>query len=127
MIGYFQSWKYFHHARNEVLQSFAFPSYAEEDSLRLIDGIRKTVAHPEVVIVGVHVRLGDKISRNITADSYNQWSLSIKYYEKAIRVIQERRKYSKHPLAILFFTGGAVVSTKIEKDIHWTRNNLGVS
>jgi hypothetical protein len=124
--GYYQSWKYFHHAQLEIRQSFKFSSQAEKASIAFIQSIHENMkSSVPVTIVGVHVRLGDKISKNITVKSYNPWSLSLQYYEKAIKLVQDRRKMSHTSLAFVFFTGGAMKRDKVAKDNNWTKKNLG--
>ena len=142
LVGYYQSWKYFQSAQEEVRKVFKFPNYANKEALRFISNIRRAVSvsprgaallhdtevattAPLVTIVAVHVRLGDKISKNITAGSYNHWSLSVDYYLKAIHLVQQRRRGTNRVLAYAIFIGGSVTKDKKAKDVAWTKKNIG--
>ena len=120
---------------------FKFPEYANSEALRFINHIRQVVSQsprggsffsastaattPLVTVVAIHVRLGDKISKNITAGSYNQWALSVDYYLKAIHLVQQRRRESNRVLAYAIFIGGSVTKNKKTKDVAWTKQNIG--
>lgn len=54
--GYFQSWKYFKDARNEILKEFAFKPHIEKEANDVIAKIN------DREIVSVHIRRGDYVA-----------------------------------------------------------------
>ena len=126
LVGYYQSWKYFQSAQEEVRKVFKFPNYANKEALRFISNICRALSvsprgaallydtevattAPLVTTVAVHVRLGDKISKNVTATDYL----------KAIHLVQQRRRGTNRVLAYAIFIGGSA------KDVAWTKKNIG--
>lgn len=79
LIGFFQSWKHFHHHRNRLLKTFA-PSKSINQYLRKKYG--KLLAHPNTV--SVHVRTFHE------AVHYGGCPfLGLSYYEKAMNLFPE--------------------------------------
>lgn len=101
--GYFQSWKYFHpHAESIVRRAFTFNSRVDSASKSFIDGIRarcKSSTREFCKLVGVQVRVGDKLNNNF----YDQWSLGELYFKKAMSLFV--KKFSHYELHFVFFVG----------------------
>ncbi len=77
LIGYFQSEKYFHDFRSELLEIFTFPDISDHHLL----GIYKKIL-ADKSSVSIHVRRGDYVS-NPQANAYHG-ALPISYYKAAI-------------------------------------------
>ena len=120
IIGYLQSWRYFHpHAEKDIRKIFSFRN--EEiatKGLAFISDVRDLLPSPGYKVVAVHVRLGDKANNTF----YNSWSLSEEYYKRAITLLNERHGGN---VALVFFTGGAISSSDAAADEKWTESHYG--
>ncbi|XP_071140336.1 galactoside alpha-(1,2)-fucosyltransferase 2-like [Mytilus edulis] len=65
--GYFQSWKYFHHCRHEIISSFKF----KQNTKRKVIEILKTINAKGRPLIGVHIRRGDMSSSSEMKRGYN--------------------------------------------------------
>jgi hypothetical protein len=101
LLGYFQSWKYFHpHAEFIVRRAFVFNSNIENSSNAFIGGIRKKCRSKDYCkLIGVQVRVGDKLNNNF----YDQWSLRELYFRKAMSLFA--KKFPHFELHFVFFVG----------------------
>ncbi|OQV23956.1 putative Galactoside 2-alpha-L-fucosyltransferase 1 [Hypsibius exemplaris] len=61
--GYLQSYKYFHHCKEEILRQFQFRKSVTDEALELIQNAAEGRA---VTLVGVHVRRGDLLKNSRT-------------------------------------------------------------
>ncbi|KAL8598421.1 hypothetical protein ACOMHN_032698 [Nucella lapillus] len=59
--GYFQSWKYFKACQPEVRQAIRFKQSITQRATSTVTDLRKK--HPKQTLVGVHVRMGDYLSK----------------------------------------------------------------
>ena len=122
--GWLQSWKYFHpHAQNFLRELYVVPTVLAHKAENFILNIRNHLP-TDFVLIGVHVRLGDKLNNKHTVDFYDQWSLSEAYYRKAIALLTKRHKHS----ALIFFSGGGETNDGLSSDRHWTKERFsGIS
>lgn len=119
--GWLQSHKYFHpHAEKTLRQLYQLPEFPRHKAENFITNIRNHLPSG-CKLIGVHVRLGDKINNKQNANFYDQWSLSGAYYQKAIRLLTARHK--SH--ALVFFSGGAENKDGLSSDRHWTKQQYG--
>lgn len=118
--GYLQSHKYFHpHAEKALRSIYTVPEVPAHRAENFINNIRSHVP-AGMKLIGVHVRLGDKINNQQNVNFYNQWSLSEAYYMKAIKLLTLR-----HPqFALIFFSGGGENNDGLNKDRHWTKQHF---
>ncbi|XP_064458562.1 galactoside alpha-(1,2)-fucosyltransferase 2-like isoform X1 [Ornithodoros turicata] len=61
LSGYYQSWTFFHHAREDVIREFTFHDSYRLQAWRTLSELRGNRTRP--TYVGVHVRRGDYIGR----------------------------------------------------------------
>ena len=102
-LGYFQSWKYFHpQAESVIRRAFTFNSGVENSSVSFISSIRDRCRSSRCKLVGVQVRVGDKLNNNF----YDQWSLRDLYFKKAMSLFI--KKYEDFDLHFVFFVGTTV-------------------
>lgn len=120
--GYMQSWRYFHpHAKEEIYSIFHdLPASSAQLGSDFISKIRQGIP-PGFTIVGVHLRLGDKLNNSF----YNQWALSPAYYNKAIDLMAARHS----DVAFVYFTGGSVLSSPDQRHgyVQWTREHVNTN
>lgn len=102
LIGYFQSEKYFHKYRSELLKVFKFRLPLSGESLNLSKDIKKENA------VSIHIRRGDYVN-NAQVNSVHG-VCSIEYYLEAVKLITER---VSDPFFYVF-----------SDDIDWVKENL---
>lgn len=105
--GYFQSYKYFDHMRNEILKTFTFPEIKKEDknNFEILEKIKNTES------VSIHIRRGDYLK----ADNFNICNLE--YYKKSFLLLIEKlkeRNIEKENINFFIFSD----------DIAWCRENL---
>ncbi|MCU7551291.1 alpha-1,2-fucosyltransferase [Chitinophagaceae bacterium LB-8] len=99
--GYFQSEKYFHYNRNQLLQEFAFSSLDIENITQLNQ--IQSYSNP----VSIHIRRGDYLKPHVL--NYHG-ILPINYYKKAIEALETT---VSNPHYFIF-----------SDDIGWCRENL---
>lgn len=116
-----QSWKYFHpHAEKTVRKLYAVPEVPAHTAKIFVSNIRRLIPH-NYKLIGVHVRLGDKLGNPQNAHFYDQWALSEDYYRKAIKLLTARHPRS----ALVFFSGGGENKDALNKDRDWTKEKFG--
>lgn len=118
IVGFLQSWRYFHpHAEKAVRHIFRLrdPQIREQGKAFVTD-IKKSLPSSDYKVIGVHVRLGDKIGNS----HYNAWSLSAAYYQRAIELLNRRHEN----VSLVFFTGGALDASTIANDENWTQEHF---
>jgi galactoside 2-L-fucosyltransferase 1/2 len=122
--GWLQSYKYFHpHAEKTLRQLYKLPEFSAHRGENFITNIRNHLP-AGTVLIGVHVRLGDKINNQQNVHFYDQWSLSEAYYHKAIQLVAARHK----SYALVFFSGGGENKDGLTSDRHWTKQHFsGIS
>lgn len=119
--GWLQSWKYFHpHAEQIIRKLYTVPEFQAHTAENYMLNIRNHIPHDHKII-GVHVRLGDKLNNPQNENFYDKWSLSENYYRKAITLLTRRHK--KH--ALVFFSGGGETKDHLSRDRHWTKEKFG--
>lgn len=119
--GWMQSWRYFHpHAEKIIRQLYTVPEAPSRTAAAFISNIRRLVPH-NYKLIGVHVRLGDKLGNPQNAHFYDQWALSEDYYRKAVRLLTARHPHS----ALVFFSGGGENKNAMNRDREWTRARFG--
>jgi GR25 family glycosyltransferase involved in LPS biosynthesis len=117
--GYLQSYKYFHpHAEQQIKKLYRFPSVVSDESLGFLNRVEHALPTRDNLIACVSVRRGDKV--RLHNSGYNQWALSLNYYDKAIRLL--RMKYKK--LALVFFVGGGFNKKIKLEDREWVKTHL---
>jgi hypothetical protein len=99
---------------------FTLPEFPSHRAENFIMNIRSHLS-ADTTIIGVHVRLGDKINNKQNVNFYDQWALSEAYYRKAIQLLTARHK--KH--ALIFFSGGGETKDGLTSDRHWTKDHFG--
>lgn len=121
VVGYLQSWRYFHpHAESQVRHIFRLKNDAiREQGQGFILDVRKSLPSPDYKVVGVHIRLGDKVGNSF----YNSWALSEAYYQRAIELLNRRHAN----VSLVFFTGGALDAATIANDEDWTHQHYGAA
>lgn len=67
LVGYFQSWKYFMNVEKEIRAEFTFRRHVKADVDKFLqktisENYGPSVQRRDVVLIGVHVRVGDMIS-----------------------------------------------------------------
>lgn len=97
--GYWQNEKYFAHFRNEILETFKFPVFSEDQNIELIKQIQNKKS------LSLHVRRGDYVNHRLY-----KGICTIEYYQEAIKKIIE----IAHPEVICIFSN----------DIIWCEENL---
>lgn len=90
--GYFQSWKYFHHCRKEIISSFKF----KPNTIRKAMEVLKTLKAKGRPLVGVHVRRSDMASARELRRGYNV--ATPEYMKKALNYF---RNNTKNPLFVI--------------------------
>ena len=107
--GYLQSFRYFHpHAYDAVRDIYTLPIVHQRVVAAKLDQLRSTQSN--ATIVGIHVRLGDKVWGG--ENDYDKWSLSMEYYKRAVDFILQ-----KHTKAVLLVHyGGAFDAAGRAKD-----------
>jgi hypothetical protein len=109
-VGYFQSEKYFKHARHEVLSAFWFKQDVVEEASNEIDKINPD---PNKEIVAIHVRRGDYLG-----NQGNHCVLPIEYYDDTIQTFFYDKEYdfwifSDDPdWCAENFDGGTIINTQ---------------
>ena len=99
LTGYWQSEKYFASIDEDIRQMYRFPDIYSDYQRNMLENIRNTNS------VSVHVRRGDYL---LHPEIYG--TVSLEYYRKAMRYIQERREN----VSFYLFTD----------DIVWARENF---
>ena len=119
--GWLQSWKYFHpHAQKTIKSLYTVSGFQAHKAENFIMNIRKHIPH-DFKIIGVHVRVGDKLNNTQNAHFYDQWALSEDYYSKAIALLTARHPRS----ALVIFSGGGESKDSLTKDRHWAKSKFG--
>lgn len=119
--GWLQSWRYFHpHAEKTIRELYVVPEVPSHTAENFMLNLRKRIPH-NYKVIGVHVRLGDKLNNPQNQKFYDQWALSEEYYFKAIRLLTARHPRS----ALVFFSGGGENKDQLVRDRHWTREKFG--
>jgi len=90
--GYFQSWKYFHHCKKEIISSFKF----KPNTIRKATEVLKTLKAKGRPLVGVHVRRSDMASARELRRGYNV--ATPEYMKKALSYF---RNNTKNPLFVI--------------------------
>lgn len=118
--GWLQSWKYFHpHAEKVLRELYTVPEVPAHHAENYILNIRNHIPH-DYKVLGVHIRLGDKINNKQNKNFYDQWSLSEDYYKKAIALLTARHK----KYALVFFSGGGENADNLNSDRRWTKQHF---
>ncbi len=105
--GYFQSYKYFDHIKDKVLEVFTFPEIIKEDknNFKILEKIKNTES------VSIHIRRGDYLK----IDNFNICDLE--YYKKSFLLLIEKlkeRNIEKENINFFIFSD----------DIAWCMENL---
>lgn len=98
LLGHWQSWRYFHKYKHQLLTEFSIITPQDEKSKGYHDRILNTNS------VGIHVRRGDYL----TNSRFN--ALGIDYYRSAVEYLSDR----KQTLEWFIFSD----------DLSWTKENL---
>lgn len=98
LVGYFQSWKYFAHIRDEVKAQFTFQNEIQEQASSLIESaIKRTfdssTRRADVTLIGVHVRRGDVATYDSFLLGYT--TASSEYITDAMQYFGRRFRRSK--------------------------------
>lgn len=113
--GYFQSFKYFDHAKDVIRQLYRFPDDVVSQTSNFLADVRRQASMPaEGEVACVSVRRGDKI-RMDNQHFYNRWSLSIEYYQKALSVLRQQDQ----PMAFVYLVGGGTTPEMVAEDRQW--------
>lgn len=106
LLQYFQSWKYFHFMKEDILREFTFRPYIKDDARILLK--RCTTHAGDKIKIGVHIRRGDWLSTKHVNRGFRGPSVS--YYNKA--AAHMRSKYHD------------VIFVVVTDDINWCRKHV---
>mmetsp|Transcript_7193 Transcript_7193/g.10710 ORF Transcript_7193/g.10710 Transcript_7193/m.10710 type:complete len:372 (+) Transcript_7193:70-1185(+) len=121
--GYFQSWRYFHpFAETVIRRTLVFDKEIENYAQSFIFNIRKKCMTPNCKLIGVQVRIGDKLN-NI---NYDQWSLGEHYFCRAMTLLAHRFR-GHHEIHYIFFIGGGFSERDQKRDVQWTHRMLATT
>lgn len=118
LVGYYQGWQYFDHARPLIKQTYTFPAAVQHEASRFIYSVRENCPNLNCKVVGVHIRLGDKLHMNW----YNSWALSSAYYLKAMNIVMHR--HSSSNLMFVFFVGGSETNNDVHEHEPWVISHI---
>lgn len=98
LVGYFQSWKYFGHIRDEIRAQFTFQNEIQQQALGLIESAIKgafdsSMRRADVTLIGVHVRRGDVATYDSFQRGYT--TASSEYITDAMQYFGRRFHRSK--------------------------------
>ncbi|CAH1792447.1 unnamed protein product [Owenia fusiformis] len=86
LVGYFQSYKYWQDASDEIYEEFSFNEDVDEIASQFIAGVQ-TDTQINITLVGVHVRRADMSTPGAQADGYTVPRMS--YFEKAMEYFRQ--------------------------------------
>lgn len=109
LVGYFCSWTFFHHIREEILREFTFYKHVKEEARRSLSRLSAYRRTP--TFVGVHVRRGDYVKK--MAKSYRGVVADRPFLENAIGYFRARY--------------GEPVFVVVSDDMQWCRQNVDTS
>jgi len=118
--GYLQSYKYFHHARSEIQRLYSFSDDVILRTKEFFFDIRrqsKSASHREIACISI--RRGDK-TRNNNKNFYDDWSLSMDYYWKALGLLRQRN----HNLIFVYLVGGGTDPQMTAEDRQWVKDTF---
>lgn len=107
--GYFSSWTFFHHIREEIVQQLSFHEHVKQEAWRTLSELRGQRQDP--TYVGVHVRRGDYIRKMRVV--YKGVVADRAYLKSAIGYF---RKRYREPIFVV-----------VSDDMQWCRRNIDTS
>ena len=122
LSGYFQSYKYFDFAYQEIQKAFKFPKQIDIKAKNYLHNMKLLLTKSyknDHEIVCMAVRRGDKTSTN-AADMYDKWALSLNYYKEVL--LQSHKKLKR--IAVIVFSGGGFTKQEQINDTIWLHDHL---
>lgn len=115
-IGFWQSEKYFHQIRNELLEIFSFNYINDQENLQTLKNIQ---SHESI---SMHIRRGDYITNN-AANAFHG-SCDLEYYKASIKAISSSLR---NPAVFIFSDDPQWVRENIQLDLptYFINNNQG--